>query len=98
MSAFKKTLTVALTALTLGTTVLANTGAEARSRHHYRHWGVGAAIVGGLAIGGLLATSGGGYAAPVYDEDVPVRRCSMVERVNAYGDVVGMRRICRTSY
>jgi hypothetical protein len=98
MSAFKKTLTVALTALTLGTATLAMASdAEARSRHH-RHWGVGAAVLGGLAIGGILAASSSAYAAPVYDEEAPVRRCMMVERVNAYGDVIGMRRVCRISY
>jgi hypothetical protein len=98
MSALKTTLTVALTALTIGTATLATTSdAEARSRHH-RHWGVGAAVVGGLAIGGLLAASSYGYAAPVYDEEAPVRRCMMVERFNVYGDVIGMRRVCRISY
>ncbi len=98
MSAFKTTFAVALTALTIGTATLATTSdAEARSRHH-RHWGVGAAVLGGLAIGGLLAARSNAYAAPIYDEDVPVRRCMMVERVDAYGYVIGMRRVCRNSY
>ncbi|MGL4636477.1 MAG: hypothetical protein ACRCWF_10885 [Beijerinckiaceae bacterium] len=98
MSAFKTTLTVALTALTIGTATLATASdAEARSRHH-RNWAVGAAVLGGLAVGGLLASGGHGYAAPVYDDEAPVRRCMMVERFNAYGDVIGMRRVCRISY
>jgi hypothetical protein len=98
MSAFKTTFTVALTALTLGTATIATTSdAEARSRHQ-RHWGVGAAVLGGLAIGGLLVAGSNAYAAPVYDEEAPVRRCTMVERVNAYGEVIGMRRVCRVSY
>jgi hypothetical protein len=98
MSAFKTTLAVALTALTIGTATLATASdAEARSRHH-RHWGVGAAVLGGLAIGGLLAARSNAYAAPIYEEEAPVRRCAMVERVNVYGEVIGMRRVCRISY
>ena len=67
---------------------------EARPR--YRHgWGVGAGIVGALAVGGLLAASAGNaYAAPAYDDDEPVRRCDMVERVNRFGEVVGYRKVC----
>ncbi len=98
MSVFAKSITVALAALTVGTATLASASeAEARSRY-YRHWGIGAAVLGGIAVGGLLASSNRGYAAPVYDEEAPVRRCAMVERVNAYGDVIGMRRVCRISY
>jgi hypothetical protein len=97
MSAFKTTFTVALTALTIGTaTIAASSDAEARHRRH--HWGIGAAVLGGLAVGGILAAGHGAYASPGYYDDAPVRRCAMVERVNAWGEVVGMRRVCRISY
>ncbi|SEG76415.1 hypothetical protein [Bosea lathyri] len=95
MTSFRKTAAATLAALTLATAVLATAGgAEARPR--YRHgWGVGAGIVGALAVGGLLAASAGNaYAAPAYDDDEPVRRCDMVERVNRFGEVVGYRKVC----
>lgn len=94
MTSFKKSAAFALTALTLGTAALASTGAEARPRH----WGVGAAVLGGLAVGGLIAASNRGYAGPVYEDEAPVRRCALVERVNRYGEVIGMRRVCRLEY
>ena len=99
MSAFKKHLTVALTALTLGTAALATaSSAEAGPFHrHHRAWGVGAAIVGGLAIAGAYAATRPVYGAPVYDDGYPVRRCGLVERVNVYGEVV-VRRVCRSVY
>jgi hypothetical protein len=92
---FRKIALSTLAALTLATT-LAASGAEARPRfHHGRAWGIGAGIVGALAVGGLLAASAGNaYAEPVYDEDAPVRRCDMVERVNRFGEVVGYRKVC----
>ena len=95
MTAFKKSVTAALAALTLGTAILASAGgAEARPRYRGAHWGVGAGIVGALAVGGLIAASAGSaYAEPVY-EDVPVRRCDLVERFNRYGEVIGYRRVC----
>jgi hypothetical protein len=95
MSAFKKNLTVALTALTLGTAALATaSSAEAGPLHrHHRGWGVGAAIIGGLAVAGAYAATRPAYAEPVYDEDYGYRRCRIIERVNVYGEVVA-RRVC----
>ncbi|SFI46159.1 hypothetical protein SAMN05216304_102858 [Bosea sp. OK403] len=94
MTSFKKTVTAALAVLTLSTAILAGAGsAQAYPRH--RGWGVGAGIVGALAVGGLLAASANrAYAEPVYEEDAPVRRCEMVERVNRFGEVVGYRKVC----
>lgn len=101
MTAFKKSFAVAFTALTLSAAVMSS-AAEARPRHGYG-WGVGAGIVGALAVGGLLAASSRpayayGYGEPAYAGYGPVRRCHLVERVNYYGDVVGHRRVCRTYY
>ena len=98
MSAFKKNLTVALTALTLGTAALATaSSAQAgpfyKHHHGYRGWGVGAAIIGGLAVAGAYAATRPAYAEPVYAEDYGYRRCRIVERVNVYGEVVA-RRVC----
>jgi hypothetical protein len=95
MTTFKKTATAALAALTLSVTVLATAGsAEARPRFHRGH-GIGLGVVGALAVGGLLAaTAGPSYAVPVYEDEVPVRRCGMVERYNRFGDVIGYRRVC----
>lgn len=95
MTTFKESMTAALAALALGAAILASAGgAEARPRHRGPHWGVGAGIVGALAVGGLLAASASSaYAEPVY-EDVPVRRCDLVERVNRFGEVIGHRRVC----
>ena len=91
----RKTVTATLAALTVATT-LAASGAEAGPLHRRHGWGVGAGIVGALAVGGLLAASASrAYAEPVYDEDAPVRRCEMVERVNRFGEVVGYRKVCR---
>lgn len=96
MTTFKKSMTAALAALTLGTAILASAGgAEARPRHRGPHWGVGAGIVGALAVGGLIAASASSaYAEPVYEEDAPVRRCDLVERVNRFGEVIGHRKVC----
>jgi hypothetical protein len=45
--------------------------------------------------GGLLAASASSaYAEPAYEDDVPVRRCELVERLNRFGEVVGHRRVC----
>jgi hypothetical protein len=90
----RKTAAATLAALTLATT-LATSGAEAGPLYRRHGWGVGAGIVGALAVGGLLAASANrAYAEPVYDEDAPVRRCEMVERVNRFGEVVGYRKVC----
>ncbi len=93
-ASFRKITLSTLAALTLATT-LAASGAEARPRFHRGHgWGVGAGIAA-LAVGGLIAAgAANAYAAPAYDEDAPVRRCDMVERVNRFGEVVGYRRVC----
>lgn len=91
MTSFKKASAATLAALVLATT-LAASGAEARPRFHRGHgWGIGAGIAA-LAVGGLLASRA--YAEPVYEEDAPVRRCDMVERVNRFGEVVGYRKVC----
>lgn len=87
---FVKASAATLAALTLATTLLAG-AAEARPRHRGVHWGVGAGIAA-LAVGGLLASRA--YAAPVYVDDAPIRRCDMVERFNRFGEVVGYRRVC----
>ncbi len=95
MTTFRKSMAATLAAFTLGTALLASAGgAEARPRYRGPYWGVGAGIVG-AAVGGLLAASAGrAYAEPVYEEDAPVRRCELVERINRFGDVVGHRRVC----
>jgi hypothetical protein len=91
MTSFRKTATAALAALTLATT-LAASGAEARPRYRGYGWGVGAGVVGALAVGGLLAAaSGPAYGGYYYG---PVRSCDLVERFNRYGEVIGYRRVC----
>lgn len=91
----KKSTVLALSLAALGSAALA-TGAEARPRHY---WGYGAAAVaGGLVLGSVLAASSA-RSAPVYvEEDEAPRRCTTVERVNRFGDVIGYRRICRPVY
>jgi hypothetical protein len=90
----KKTATLALAALALGSAAFAS-AAEARPRH----WGYGAAaLAGGLVLGSVLAGSAA-RSAPVYvEDDEAPRRCYTVERVNRYGDVIGLRRVCRSVY
>lgn len=109
MTQIKKSLAVAVTALALGASIFTSSAAEARGRYG---WGVGAGIVGALAVGGLLAATArpaygygygygyrhGYYGHPVYVSDGPAYRCRMVERVNYYGEVIGHRRVCRTYY
>jgi hypothetical protein len=103
MSAFKKHLTIALTALTLGTAALASaSSAEAKPFYRNHGWGVGAAIIGGLAVAGAYAATrpvygAPVYAQPVYDDGYAPRRCHLVDRVNHYGEVV-TRRVCRSYY
>jgi hypothetical protein len=92
MTTFRKSFTAALAGLTLATAVMASAAAEARPRH--RGWAVGAGVVGALALGGLLAASARPAYGAGYYEDVPVRRCGWVERVNRWGEVVGHRRVC----
>ncbi len=88
MSTSKKILTAALVALTVAAGSLATSGAaEAKPWHHHHGWGWGAGgLAAGLVIGSALASR------PVYAE--PVRRCTLVERVNRYGEVIGTRRVC----
>ncbi|MDK9697832.1 MAG: hypothetical protein OEL76_15740 [Siculibacillus sp.] len=92
MSTSKKILTAALVALTVATAGVASTGsAEAAPWHHRHHrhggWGWGAGgLATGLIIGSAIASR------PVYAE--PVRRCTLVERVNRFGEVIGTRRVC----
>jgi hypothetical protein len=101
MTQIKKSLAVAVTALALGASVFTSSAAEARGRYG---WGVGAGIVGALAVGGMLAAASrpaygyGYYGHPVYVSDGPAYRCRLVPRVNYYGEVIGHRRVCRTYY
>ena len=91
---FSKTLTSALTALTLGGAVLATAApAEAGWGYRHRHGGaVAAGVIGGLAVGAMIASSRPAYAEPAYTSD-----CYIVKRrfVNAWGDVVVRReQVC----
>ena len=88
MSTSKKILTAALVALTVAVGGIATSGsAEAKPWHHHHGWGWGAGgLAAGLVIGSALASR------PVYAE--PVRRCTLVERVNRWGEVIGTRRVC----
>lgn len=100
MSISKKILGAALLALTVATAGVASTGtAEAAPWHHHHHghgWGWGAGgLAAGLVIGSAIA-SRPAYVDAGYAE--PVRRCTLVERVNRHGDVIGTRRVCRTVY
>jgi hypothetical protein len=89
----KKTATLALALFALGSAAFAS-AAEARPRH----WGYGAAaLAGGLVLGSVLAGSAA-RSEPVYVEDEAPRRCFTVERVNRYGEVIGLRRVCRSVY
>ena len=92
MSTSKKILTAALVALTVATAGVATTGrAEAGPWHPHHHhrggwgWGVGG-LATGLVIGSALASR------QVYAE--PTRSCTVVERVNRWGEVIGARRVC----
>jgi hypothetical protein len=69
-------------------------------RHRDRlGWGVAAGVIGGLAVGAMIASSQNAAAQPVYeDEPQPRRVCSVVERVNSWGEVIGTRRVCRVVY
>lgn len=100
MTLSKKSIAATLAALTIGASVLATSGAEARPR--YRGAAIGAGIVGALALGALAAgaASGPAYAyEPAYSYGPePVRRCHLEDRVNYYGEVIGTRRVCRTYY
>jgi hypothetical protein len=94
MSARKNAI-FAVAMLALGSAAF-TTGAEARPRHW--GWGHGvAAVAGGLVLGSVIAASRAN-AGPAYIEDEPERRCFTVERVNRFGDVIGLRRVCRTVY
>ena len=93
MTTSKKILTAALVALTVATAGVAGTGAAQAGPWHHHHggWGWGA---GGLATGLILGSALA--SRPVYAE--PVRSCTLVERVNRFGEVVGTRRVCRVVY
>jgi hypothetical protein len=91
----RKNTIFALAILTLGSAAFA-TGAEARPRHW--GWGAGAAIAGGVVLGSMLAASHAHAAEPVYVEDDAPRRCFTVERFNRFGEVIGLRRVCRRGY
>ena len=97
MSTSKKILTAALVALTVTTAGIASAGSAFAGPHHHRHgWGWGAGgLAAGLVIGSALASRPAyAEAETVYAE--PVRRCTTVERVNRWGEVIGTRRVCRT--
>lgn len=93
MTRLTRTAAAALAALTLSTALLAS-GAEARPRWHGHGGAIAAGVIGGIALGGLFAANRSAYAAPVYVEEAPVRRCELVERFNRYGELVGHRRVC----
>lgn len=91
---FSKTFASALAALTLGGAVLATSApAEAGWGYRHRHGGaVAAGVIGGLAVGAMIASSRPAYAEPVYETE-----CYVVKRrfVNAWGDVVVRReQVC----
>ncbi len=93
MTATKKTLLSALTALTLGASVLASAApAEAKSWKYHHGGAIAAGVIGGLALGALAASSV--YAAPV--DYAP--SCYKVRQpvTNAWGDVLYYRsvRVC----
>ena len=93
MSTTRKILTAALVAVTVAAGSLAASGsAEAKPWHHHHNgWGWGAGgLAAGLVIGSALASR------PAYAESYvePVRRCTLVERVNRWGEVIGTRRVC----
>ena len=93
MTFSKKSLTSALAALTLGGAVVA-TSAPAEAGWGYRRHGgaVAAGVIGGLAVGAIIAASRPAYAEPVYETE-----CYVVKRrfVNAWGDVVVRReQVC----
>jgi hypothetical protein len=94
----KKTLAaaaVALATVTAASTFTA-TSAEAFSRRDRIAMGIAGGVIGGLALGAAFAGRPA-YAAPVYDDYAPVRRCTLVERVNHWGEVT-VRRVCRMAY
>ncbi len=97
----KKTLAAAAVALsTIGAAQIATTSAaEAAPRWRPVYgWGLAAGVLGGVALGAALSRPA--YAepvAPVYGEP-PRRECAMVERVNRWGEVIGVRRVCRVLY
>lgn len=68
----KKTATAAITALTLGASMAAMS-TEASASWRYRNHGgaIAAGLVGGLAVGALIASSRPSYAQPVYVDDAP---------------------------
>ncbi len=97
----RKILTAALVALTLAGAAVGSTGSAQAGPWHGSHgghgfhgghggrgfgWGVGG-LATGLVIGSVLASRS------TYAE--PVRSCTYVERLNAYGEVIGTRKICR---
>ena len=92
MSTTRKILTAALVAVTVAAGSLAASGsAEAKPWHHHHGWGWGAGgLAAGLVIGSALASR------PAYAESYvePMRRCTLVERVNRWGEVIGTRRVC----
>jgi hypothetical protein len=78
-----KSLTAALAAVTLGTALIATSGAEARPRF-------GAGLGVGLAVGALVgaAAASSAYAAPAPAYVVePGYRCHWEDRVNRWGYV-----------
>lgn len=95
MTDLRKTAAAALAALSLGGAALA-TAAPAEAGWGYRRGyggAVAAGVLGGLAVGALVASSGRAYAAPVYAGP----SCYLVKRryVNAWSELVVRREeIC----
>ena len=122
MSIFTKSITVALTALAIGSATLAPIAAEASPRPHgggHHGGGHGGGFPGGGYPGpygghghhgGGWGGHGGGWGGgwgngpwrggvyPIVYNGGEIRRCRTVEQVDAYGEVVGTRRVCRTQY
>jgi hypothetical protein len=113
MSIFTKSIKVAVAALAIGSATLAPIAAEASPRHRGGHHG-GGFPGGGYPghhgggwghHGGGWGHHGGGWGGrwnhgvyPIIYNGGEIRRCKIVERVDAYGDVIGTRRVCRSAY
>jgi hypothetical protein len=92
MTAFaRKTLIASLSALTLGTAVIAS-AAPAEARPWRYHGGaVAAGVVGGLALGAVAASAHTVYVAPAYN----VPSCARVRQpvTDGFGNVLYVRTV-----
>jgi hypothetical protein len=101
MSIFTKSIKAAFAVLAIGSATLAPIAAEASPRHHggshHGHHGWGGHH-GGWGHGGGWRGGWSGGVYPIIYNGGAIRRCRIVERVDAYGDVIGTRRVCRGGY